>query len=545
MNTEPAPTSRVSAWDVIAIAMLGGAGCALSYDALRQMAEAIHVRVQLTYVFPAVIDGFIAYGVRALVLLRTAPWRARAYTWILFGASTAASIWANALHAVRLNEQSAVRSGLRLGDFTVGVLSTLAPLALAGAVHLYIVVARHTRQPDRRTGPNRASAPDRDTASHEDRTGADRSGPADRRFLGWLRRRGHTPRSSWTETPDTPDRSGPDRPQGPDGEEATGPADGTEADRGPEDWTALPDPTDRTAADRPDRLTKDHQPDDAAASADRASVPTADPSGPDHAVHSVRQLRALPGPGRAQAAVLGRALDRGPGTSQGHVALGPGGPPVPGEEPPAAERTTPHTDRSTTEPATVHRLPALRTAGDLRSTGHQRPDGAADRTVDGPARTGGPEPHADRLSGPIQRTGLADGRTGGPADRTGSERDRWTVDRTGGPQPHADRTRGPDHGWPTADRRTDSTADRIGRGQERTGRSDRQPSTAHRSTVPAESDDLEELLVIARRAAAEAGRINRAVVGTGIRTAGYTVSNARMSEILHALRTGEQPRPRS
>ncbi|MEW1660766.1 DUF2637 domain-containing protein [Streptomyces sp. NPDC093707] len=142
MNHVASIPTRISGWDRAAIVTLGGAGCALSYDALQQMAIAIHIRGLLTYLFPFVIDGFIAYGVRALLVLRTAPLAARCYVWLLFGTATAASIWANALHAVRLNQQQPEGAGLRLGDITVGVLSTLAPLALAGAVHLYILIAR-------------------------------------------------------------------------------------------------------------------------------------------------------------------------------------------------------------------------------------------------------------------------------------------------------------------------------------------------------------------------------------------------------------------
>ncbi len=78
--------------------------------------------------------------------MRNASLGARVYVWALFGTATAASIWANALHAVRLNDRAA-EGGLRLGDATVGVLSTLAPLALAGAVHLYILIARRAAQP--------------------------------------------------------------------------------------------------------------------------------------------------------------------------------------------------------------------------------------------------------------------------------------------------------------------------------------------------------------------------------------------------------------
>ncbi|WP_030611599.1 DUF2637 domain-containing protein [Streptomyces sclerotialus] len=144
-HTDAAPV-RITGWDRAAIVTLGGAGCALSYDALQQMAVAIHIRGLLTYLFPFVIDGFIGYGVRAVLVMRSASLGARCYVWALFGTATAASIWANALHAVRLNDHPN-GGGLRLGDVTVGVLSTLAPLALAGAVHLYILIARRAGQP--------------------------------------------------------------------------------------------------------------------------------------------------------------------------------------------------------------------------------------------------------------------------------------------------------------------------------------------------------------------------------------------------------------
>ncbi|MFI2312512.1 hypothetical protein AMK17_19320 [Streptomyces sp. CB00072] len=143
MTTTSTPkAAHISAWDRAVVIALGGAGCALSYDALQQMAVAIHVRGLLTFVFPLVIDGFIAYGIRALLVLRDAPLRARLYVWTLVGTATAASIWANALHAVRINQDAVAGTGLRLGDTVVAVLSTIAPLALAGAVHLYILIAR-------------------------------------------------------------------------------------------------------------------------------------------------------------------------------------------------------------------------------------------------------------------------------------------------------------------------------------------------------------------------------------------------------------------
>ncbi|MEU8927653.1 DUF2637 domain-containing protein [Kitasatospora sp. NPDC048545] len=133
----------MSRWDKAAIGVMGAVGGALSYDALQQMAVAMHVRPQLSYLFPVAIDGFIAYGVRALVVLKEAPLRARAYTWSVFGASTATSVWANWTHAVRLNEATAQAPGLHLTNTAVGALSTIAPLVLGGATHLYIVISRH------------------------------------------------------------------------------------------------------------------------------------------------------------------------------------------------------------------------------------------------------------------------------------------------------------------------------------------------------------------------------------------------------------------
>ncbi|MEV6142046.1 DUF2637 domain-containing protein [Streptomyces sp. NPDC051992] len=139
--TAPASRHHATWWDRLAIILLGIAGCALSYDALRQMATAVHIRDQLAYLFPVVIDGFIAYGVRALLVLREAPMPARLYAWTLFSTATAASIWANGLHALALNRPGAVT--LRLGDGTVTVLSAIAPLALAGATHLHILITRY------------------------------------------------------------------------------------------------------------------------------------------------------------------------------------------------------------------------------------------------------------------------------------------------------------------------------------------------------------------------------------------------------------------
>ncbi|MEV1065993.1 DUF2637 domain-containing protein [Streptomyces sp. NPDC050263] len=209
--------ARITGWDRAAIVALGGAGCALSYDALQQMATAIHVRGPLTFLFPLVIDGFIAYGVRALLVLRTASFAARLYVWMLFGTATTASIWANALHAVRLNQQSPGGGGLRLGDVTVGALSTLAPLALAGAVHLYILIARRVAEAGHHGQPGTFGV-------HTDRITADRpETPVDadgRRPVPVTS--GHSAALSVSESSRPAVTSGPDMPRTTDREELSG-----------------------------------------------------------------------------------------------------------------------------------------------------------------------------------------------------------------------------------------------------------------------------------------------------------------------------------
>ncbi|MCX5110999.1 DUF2637 domain-containing protein [Streptomyces sp. NBC_00378] len=136
------------------VSLLAVAAFALSYDALRQMAAASHIHRALTYAFPLVIDGFIAIGIGALLILRTAPLSARLYVSALVGVATATSIWANVLHAVRLNQQTR-HTGLALDDITVGAISAIAPLALAGAVHFYLLVARRPTATDRHNSDDR------------------------------------------------------------------------------------------------------------------------------------------------------------------------------------------------------------------------------------------------------------------------------------------------------------------------------------------------------------------------------------------------------
>ncbi|SCK52273.1 Protein of unknown function [Streptomyces sp. ScaeMP-e48] len=147
-----APSARGLTAIRVGIAVIGVTGFALSYAALRQMAVATNTPGPLTYAFPILIDGFIAIGTGALLLMRTAPVRARLYVWSLVGVTTLTSVWANALHAIRLNQQIR-HGGIHLDDVTVGALSAIAPLALAGAVHFYLLTRHHQAQHEPSTHP--------------------------------------------------------------------------------------------------------------------------------------------------------------------------------------------------------------------------------------------------------------------------------------------------------------------------------------------------------------------------------------------------------
>jgi hypothetical protein len=143
-------------FDRLIVIALGTSAFVLSFNSLRQVAVAIHTAPALSFLFPIVIDGFIAYGIRALLVLREASLGARLYVWALFGAATAASLWANALHAVRLNGPGI--HVLTLGNHTVAVLSAIAPLALGGATHLHILVTRHATHHEPTPGKATATA---------------------------------------------------------------------------------------------------------------------------------------------------------------------------------------------------------------------------------------------------------------------------------------------------------------------------------------------------------------------------------------------------
>ncbi|MFF9785055.1 DUF2637 domain-containing protein [Streptomyces nigrescens] len=505
---QPSPgTSSVGHWDRAAILLLGAAGCALSYDALQQMAIAIHVRSWLTYLYPVVIDGFIAYGVRALILSRTAPLRARLYVWALFGTATAASIWANSLHAIRLNQATtASGAGLRLGDVTVGVLSTLAPLALAGAVHLYILISRHI-------GPE---------ADHQQPEAT--HGPTLRQRL--LRgRRGRTGGPTQPSVPSlrTADRSaepvptlsGPQSKAGPQGGLANGLV------------RAAPSATD-------ERRTN------AAAPADGPQTKTTDGPvrTPPSATNNQRTNPAAPADGPQTKTTDGpvRTPPSATNNQRTNAAAPADGPQT---------KTGPHTGTRAPRlmgPQSTPDCPTTPTAGPADASGGRRTEQSADQGLTDASRL------MPTRTGPLARTAHADRSAtaqGNAVDRAATSADRQTDSssrvRTG---PH-----GADHPSRTNDQQRTATADRSA--TPRTAQADRKTDGAVRarsasrgpvrtrtSSPGTDTDDISALVPIARRAIEREGRINRTVVRNGLRAHDIQVSNERLGFLLQHLRSG-------
>ncbi len=153
-------TSRVTwrtVW-TIALGILAGAiatigtvsvavaGFALSYDAIRAVGIAAHIRESWAWLLPVSVDGAMAVATVAAVVLRHATGRTPRYPWFVVIAGAAISIVCNGLHATgTLLDNASVR-------FAV---SSIPPIMLALSIHLLVVLVEVSYRA--------ATAPDADT----------------------------------------------------------------------------------------------------------------------------------------------------------------------------------------------------------------------------------------------------------------------------------------------------------------------------------------------------------------------------------------------
>jgi len=124
-----------------------GAG-ALSWSALTAFAASARIAPAITWVYPVVVDGQMAVGTAAALVLRHAPRRTRAYVWSLIIASIGVSVAGNAVHA----------SGAVLPPAAAALASAVPAAALAASLHLLVVIVRASAQPDSRARRERVGS---------------------------------------------------------------------------------------------------------------------------------------------------------------------------------------------------------------------------------------------------------------------------------------------------------------------------------------------------------------------------------------------------
>jgi len=547
----------MSWWDKAAIGAMGGVGGALSYDALQQMAVAMHIRPELTYLFPVAIDGFIAYGTRALVVLKEAPLRARVYTWSVFGSATATSVWANWTHAVRLNDLTSPGEGLHLPDWSVGVLSTIAPLVLGGATHLYIVMSRHTSGSDADPadisevqGPSTTSRWSRGDAS-----GLESPAKPAVRTRWWNRKRTEaavlvsaesatadeqsaltavpSPSPvSLTKAPGKPAVLPPGPPAASGAQPQAVPAPGTES---ASTKGTVPAPATSTAAPVPGTVPENGT----------VAVPGTVPGGPELKSGTVPDTPASPGPASSPSGsvpaesvplVVHAAPPAVPAAAAPPAEHGPrhGGGSVPNSSeasrPGGETATTMTTPHRTTVPAVISPSPAVPAAADTtvarpHAPGIVQAQSTVLRAVPAPgtASTGtGPEPRP--LPVPAQESGPRTGTVETPGTPTVP-----TGDRTGSGPGTVPGTSTTPHAVPAAP----SPVPGTGRG----------PAHEVRKRELSE-DELEALLPIGRTVAATAeGRLTRETLRAGLRAQNVPINNHALGQLLRELKDIEGKPP--
>lgn len=141
--------ARLQAWPlevrlvaVLALVVALGAG-ALSWSALTTFAAGARIDEHLRWVYPVVVDGVMAVGTVAAVVLRSARRRTRAYVWTLLVAAIGVSLAGNAAHA----------SGAVLPDYVAALASAVPAAALAASLHLMVVIVRASAPPAARARP--------------------------------------------------------------------------------------------------------------------------------------------------------------------------------------------------------------------------------------------------------------------------------------------------------------------------------------------------------------------------------------------------------
>ena len=148
---------------IAAAAIVATIAFVLSYVGLDDYGRRVAGEHRLSFLVPLGIDGLTVVAIVAIYKLRLAPWRIRAYAWLVFCVALAASIAGNLSHAMAHHLS---RSG------QVGAV--VWPVFLALASHLVIVVRRWQEKLSTPTVEHPAEVVDAEPKDDERKTPAPR-----------------------------------------------------------------------------------------------------------------------------------------------------------------------------------------------------------------------------------------------------------------------------------------------------------------------------------------------------------------------------------
>lgn len=131
------PTGRLAVWTAVTGTVFIAAGAFwLSFTALADLARRSGVDASQAWAWPLIVDGIIVVATVSVVAL--AGQRAAWYPWLLLMAGAAASVAANAIHAVFAADAD-VPAAL------AGAVAAVPPLVLLAITHLTVVLTRRFR----------------------------------------------------------------------------------------------------------------------------------------------------------------------------------------------------------------------------------------------------------------------------------------------------------------------------------------------------------------------------------------------------------------
>lgn len=173
-------SGRIAVWTAIAGTIFIAIGAFwLSFTALADLANRSGIAPTQAWAWPLIVDGIIVVGTVAVVALagRRDAW----YPWMLLIAGAAASVAANAIHAI-------VAADADVPSVLAASVAAVPPLVLLAITHLTVVLTQRFRVPLSSTAPD-ADAPSTEVVHLRQHTDAPEKG-ARRDIAALMRQRG-------------------------------------------------------------------------------------------------------------------------------------------------------------------------------------------------------------------------------------------------------------------------------------------------------------------------------------------------------------------